>query len=286
MISLTRIRTSNTYQHFVEKKISLLALIIVAIYTLVAILVYFNVIASDWDLSHTGDEYLAPCSQYLFGTDFFGRSVFKKILIGTKVAMNIGLVVALSATTLGVILGCISGYCGGWVDAVILWICNILNTMPNIMLIIAITALFERTQFSIYVALCTTNFVTLCRIIRSEVIRHKVRAYVEAATAIGASHFRKIFIHILPNVIHIAIIQFSLIFQNAIKVEVVIAYLGLGPADMPSWGGMISEARSELLRGCWWQITFATLAMFLIVLAFNLLSDILRDATDPKLKKK
>lgn len=286
MVSLKRISTSNLYQHLVQKKTSLFSLTIVAIYTLIALLVYFNIIASDWHLSHAGDEYLAPCTQYLFGTDFFGRSVFKKILIGTQIAMNIGLVVALSATTLGVILGCIAGYCGGWVDAIVLWICNILNTMPNIMLIIAITALFERTQFSIYIALCTTNFVTLCRIIRSEVIRHKVRVYVESATAIGAGHFRKIFSHILPNVMHIAIIQFSLIFQNAIKVEVVIAYLGLGPSDMPSWGGMISEAKSELLRGCWWQITFATLAMFLIVLAFNLLSDALRDATDPKLKRR
>jgi len=286
MISLKSITKLNFYHYLIKKKVSLVALVIVTTYTFLALLVYCNLLAGDWHVSHAGDEYLAPCFKYLFGTDFLGRSVLKKILIGLSVAMNVGFITAISASMLGVILGCIGGYFGGFIDNFVVWICNILNTMPRVMLIIAIATLFDRTQFSIYLALCMTNFVTLCRLIRAEVMRHKTREYVQAATVIGASHFRKIFIHILPNVIHIAIIQFSLIFQNAIKIEVIISFLGIGAADKPSWGNMINEGKSELLRGCWWQVTFATLAMFGIVLAFNLLSDALRDATDPKLRKR
>ena len=267
-----------------DNKMTFTALLTVVGYTLIALLSYFDLIASDWYHSISGDEYLPPSSSYLFGTDFMGRSVFKKILKGTQVAMNIGFFVALMALVIGMTLGCIAGYFGGLIDSVIVWICNILDAIPSIMLLITISFLFNRGTLAVYVGLCMTNWVSLCRLIRAEVMRHKEQEYIQAATAIGAGHFRKIFIHILPNIQHIAIIRFSLIFQIAIKTEVVLSYLGIGIQDMPSWGCMIDEAKTELMRGCWWQLTFATLAMFFIVLSFNTLSDALRDATDPKLK--
>ena len=131
-----------------------------------------------------------------------------------------------------------------------------------------------------------TTWVTLCRLIRAEVIRHKDREYVQAAAAIGAGSYRRLFKHILPNVLHIVIINFSLQFQIAIKSEVILSYLGLGVQGQPSWGRMIDDAKLELARDVWWQLAAATFAMFLVVLAFNLLSDALRDALDPKLKGK
>lgn len=117
-------------------------------------------------------------------------------------------------------------------------------------------------------------------------MKHKEREYVQAASAIGGGHFRKLFKHILPNVTHIVIINTSLQFQVAIKSEVILSYLGLGVQGEPSWGTMIDDAKLELVRGVWWQLAGATLAMFIIVLAFNLLGDALRDSLDPKLKGK
>ena len=122
--------------------------------------------------------------------------------------------------------------------------------------------------------------------IRGEVLRHKNREYVQAADAIGSSHMRKLFVHILPNVSHIIIINASLLFQRAIKSEVILSFIGVGVNGQPSWGTMISDARLELSRGVWWQLAGATLAMFLVVLAFNILGDGLRDALDPKLRGK
>jgi ABC-type dipeptide/oligopeptide/nickel transport system permease subunit len=118
------------------------------------------------------------------------------------------------------------------------------------------------------------------------VMKHKEREYVHAASAIGGGHFRKLFIHILPNVMHLVIINTSLQFQTAIKSEVILSYLGLGVQGEPSWGTMIDDARQELARGVWWQLAGATFAMFLVVLAFNILGDALRDSLDPKLKGK
>lgn len=116
-------------------------------------------------------------------------------------------------------------------------------------------------------------------------MKHKNREYVQAASAIGAGHKRKLFKHILPNVTHIVIINTSLQFQVAIKSEVILSYLGLGVSGQPSWGTMIDDAKVELARGVWWQLGAATLAMFVIVLAFNILGDALRDSLDPKLKR-
>jgi ABC-type dipeptide/oligopeptide/nickel transport system permease subunit len=117
-------------------------------------------------------------------------------------------------------------------------------------------------------------------------MKHKNREYVQAASAIGAGHMRKLFLHILPNVTHVIIINTSLQFQTAIKSEVILSFIGLGVISEPSWGKMINDAKLELMRDVWWQLLGASVAMFFIVLAFNILGDALRDALDPKLKGK
>jgi len=137
---------------------------------------------------------------------------------------------------------------------------------------------------SIYIALGVTSWISLCRVIRGEFIKHKSREYVVAAESLGASHFSRIFKHILPNVSHFVIIDFSINFMSAIKAEVILSFLGLGVQGQPSWGVMIDDSKLELSRGVWWQLGGATIAMFFVVLAFNLLGDSLRDALDPKIK--
>jgi peptide/nickel transport system permease protein len=128
------------------------------------------------------------------------------------------------------------------------------------------------------------TWTSLCRLIRAEVIKHKERPYVLAARTLGASPLRIMFRHILPNVFHIVIITFSLRFPAAIGTEVFMSFLGIGVQSEPSWGIMISNARLRLWQGMWWEMTFVTLAVFLVVLAFNLVGDALRDALDPRLR--
>lgn len=275
----------DSFRELRKDKISLVALIIILIYTMVAILSAMGLIASDWS-KEVGDSNLAPSMQHFFGTDIFGRSVFLKIIRGTQVAMSVGLATSLIAVPIGVILGALAGYFGGVIDDLITWLYTTFSSIPNIMLLIAITMILGKGLFSVYIALGATSWVNLCRLIRGEVMKHKEREYVLAAEAIGGGHLRKLFVHILPNVTHIVIINTSLQFQVAIKSEVILSYLGLGVQGEPSWGTMIDDAKLELARGVWWQLAGATLAMFIIVLAFNILGDALRDSLDPKLKGK
>jgi ABC-type dipeptide/oligopeptide/nickel transport system permease subunit len=275
----------QAFGRMAKSKVTVIALVIVVGYSLIALLAHWGIVASDWQLE-IGNSYEPPSIRHWFGTDIFGRSVLAKIVKSTEVAMNVGFVVSIIAITIGVVLGAIGGYFGGLVDEFIVWIYSTLAAIPNIMLLISLTFILGKGILAIYIALGMTNWVEICRLIRGEVIRQKDREYVQAATAIGASSFSKLAIHILPNVMHIVIIQFSAIFQSAIKSEVILSYLGLGIQNGPSWGVIINDAKIELMQGVWWQLVFATLAMLLIVLAFNILSDALRDALDPKLRGK
>ena len=275
----------DSFDSIVKDKWALMSLVIVSVYSLVAVLSAMGIVASGW-AQEVGASNLPPSVDHFFGTDIFGRSVLVKVIRGTQVAMSVGLATSLIAIPIGVILGALAGYFGGWVDDLITWLYTTFSSIPNIMLLISITMILGKGLFAVYVALGATSWVTLCRLIRGEVLKHKEREYVQAAGAIGGGHFRKLFIHILPNVSHIIIINTSLQFQVAIKSEVLLSYLGLGVQGEPSWGTMIDDAKLELARGVWWQLAGATLAMFVIVLAFNILGDALRDSLDPKLKGK
>jgi ABC-type dipeptide/oligopeptide/nickel transport system permease subunit len=268
-----------------KEKLSMMALLVIVGYALVALLVHWNILGSSWSVP-VGASYEAPNSQHWLGTDIFGRSVAAKVVKSTAIAMNVGCIVSLIAIVLGVTLGSLAGYFGGIVDEIVVWIYTTLASIPNIMLLISLAFVLGKGKLAIYTALGMTNWIDLCRLVRSEVMRHKDREYVQAATTIGAGHLRKLFRHILPNVFHIVIVQLSAIFQSAIKSEVILSYLGLGIQNSPSWGAMISDAKSEMLAGVWWQLAFSTGAMFFIVLAFNILTDALRDALDPKLRGK
>ena len=265
---------------------ALTSLIIVGIYALTALLSALGFVAADW-AAEVGPSYAAPSLDHWFGLDIFGRSVLAKTIKGTEVAMSVGLVAGLISMVIGVTLGALAGYFGGKVGEVIVWFYTTFSSIPYIILIVAISFIRgEKGLMTVFLALGLTGWVTLCRLIRAEVIRHKNREYVHAAAAIGGGDFRKLFIHILPNVMHIVIINFSLQFQVAIKSEVILSYLGLGVQGRPSWGTMIDDAKLELAREVWWQLGAATLAMMIVVLALNLLGDALRDALDPKLKGK
>lgn len=286
----TQVKASKSlWQHafstIIKDKLALVSLIIVAFYFLVALLTFLGVIASDWGLE-IGPSYAPPSADYIFGTDIFGRSVFLKMVKGAETAVAIGLATSFISLIIGTSLGAVAGYFGGLIDEVVVWFYTTFSSIPFIMLLVAIAFIMGKGTTTVFISLGVTSWVGLCRIVRGEVMKHKDREYSQAANALGAGHMRKIFKHILPNISHVLIINFSLTFEAAIKSEVILSYLGLGVQGRPSWGTMIDDSKLELARGVWWQLGAATLAMFFIVLAFNILGDALRDALDPKLKGK
>jgi peptide/nickel transport system permease protein len=269
-----------------KDRLAIVCIFIVVFYSIVALLAKLGMIATPWD-TVVGPSYAPPSLDKMelwFGTDIFGRSVFYKCIHGTRIAMSVGLVSSLISIPIGVVLGALAGYFGGWIDEAVVWFYTTLSSIPSIMLLIAITFLLGKGLGAIYVALGVTAWVSLCRVIRGEFIKHKSREYVVAAESLGATHFSRVFKHILPNVSHFIIINLSINFMSAIKSEVILSFLGLGVQGQPSWGVMIDDAKLELARGVWWQLAGATVAMFFVVLAFNILGDSLRDALDPKIK--
>ncbi|MCF8058604.1 MAG: ABC transporter permease [Bacteriovoracaceae bacterium] len=275
----------HAWDSLISDRTTVIAMSIVLIYSVVALLSTTGLIVSDWS-KEVGPSYAPPSSEFLFGLDIFGRSVFAKTIKATEIAMSVGLVTGVLTVLIGVTLGSLAGYYGGKVDEVLVWFYTTVSSVPGIMLLISIAFIVGKGILAVYLSLGLTSWTGLFRLIRGEFIRHKDREYVQAATAIGGGDFRKIFKHILPNVFHIVIINFSLQFQFAIKSEVILSYLGLGVQGVPSWGTMINDAKLELARGNWWQLAAATAAMMVVVLAFNILGDSLRDALDPKLKGK
>lgn len=277
---------ADAWRRFKRDRFSLVCLGVICLYSLVALLTQFGLLATPWDAT-VGAAYAPPSFDSIatiFGTDIFGRSVFYKTLHGARVAMSVGLVSTLISTPIGVILGAAAGYYGGLIDEAVVWFYTVLSTIPQIMLLIAIALVVGKGLTAIYVALGVTSWIGLCRVIRGEFLKHKDRDYVLAADSLGASHFSKIFKHILPNTMHFVIINVSIQFMSAIKSEVILSFLGLGVQGQPSWGVMIDDAKMELARGVWWQLAAATVAMFFVVLAFNMIGDTLRDALDPKIK--
>ncbi len=225
-----------------------------------------------------------PSWAHLFGTDDFGRDVMSRVAYGTRIAIGVGLITGVIATLIGGTLGAIAGWYGKAVDDVIVWLYSTVASIPGILLIIGLSFVIGEGTHAVIIAMGCTYWVGVCRIVRGEVLKLKGNDYVLAARALGLSDGRIIFQHVMPNVMHLVIISFTLLFVQAIKAEVVISFLGVGVVDLPSWGLMIQDATAELTKGHWWQMAFTSLALFAIVLAFQVFGDALRDALDPRLR--
>lgn len=241
-----------------------------------------------------------------FGLDFMGRSIFWRLMYGTRVALTVALLASLIEISIGFSLGAMAGYFGGKIDAFVVWLFSTVSSVPWILLMISFAYVlkgltipapwekwFDATADgavsltgvpSIVLALGLTTWVGLCRLIRGEVLKHRDRDYVVAARSVGVGNARIISRHILPNVFHLVIINFALGLAGFVQAEVVLSFLGLGVTDVPSWGRMIDDAKLELLKGVWWPLLFSTTAIFIFSLAVNIFGDALRDALDPRLR--
>lgn len=218
----------------------------------------------------------------LLGTDVLGRSVFYRVLSGTQTAMTIGFLTTLLVIPFGTAMGLAAGYFGGKVDAFITWLYSVVVSIPDILLITAISYSLGRGVTSMCVALAATSWVGIMRLVRGEVLKHKEREYVLAARMLGAGSTRIMFGEILPNVLHVGIVTSSLVLLGAVKFEVILTYLGLGVQDGASWGLLISGASQELTNGIWWPLAGTVTAMFLLIYSLSVIGDALRDALDPR----
>jgi peptide/nickel transport system permease protein len=235
---------------------------------------------------HPSRQHAHKLATLPFGADKWGHDVIKKTIKGGETSIVVGLVAALVAVSLGTVFGAFSGFYGGLVDDVFNWFYSIFTSIPSILMILTVAAVLQqRGVTTIVLILGLTGWTGPYRLMRAEYIKHKAREYVMAADAIGASSWRKMFSHIFPNVSHVALVQMSILVVGFIKAEVILSFLGFGvPVGVVSWGSMLNEAQNELILGKWWQLTAAATAMALLVTAFSLFADALRDALDPKLK--
>jgi peptide/nickel transport system permease protein len=224
-------------------------------------------------------------SSHLFGTNKLGEDVLYNALKGVRTAFIIGIVPLAIAAVFAIILGLLAGYYGGWVDDTIQYVYQVLSSIPGILLLIAMLMVMDRGLWQLCVALGVTSWVGLCRLIRGETLKVKGMEYVEAARALGANDARLLFRQILPNVMYLVIIELTLDFSGLVMSETVLTFIGVGAEPgTGSWGRMIMMADQELPSGVWWNITAASAFLFVLVLAFNLFADALRDALDPKLR--
>lgn len=262
----------------------------------VMILSFFVIAVSVW-LFETPLNYKATVGGYhqpptlsegvwlSWGTDALGRSVLKKLLLGIKMSVFFGLIVAFGTVVLGVFFGVLSGFFGAWIDLIITWLFTTLSAIPGILMLLAIMFLFGKGFWTAVAALVFMSWVGLCRMLRGEVIKEKTRDYVLAAKCIGARQTRMLIHHVLPNVSHYIWIYFALYFIGAVKAEIILAFLGFEFTDTVSWGIIISEARGELLKGVWWPLAGATVLIGGLLLSLYICADWLRDRFDPKMRE-
>ncbi len=221
------------------------------------------------------------------GTDRQGRSIMVRSLYSAKIAIQVGAIVALVSVIFGATLGSAAAFYGGWIDHAVIWLYSSLSSLPQLVLLAVLSFMFigspfEKTLLPVYAAFCLTFWIGPCRVIRGEVLKIRQLEYAQAATAIGFDRPYILLRHIMPNTAHLMFINFSLLFIGAIKSEVILTFLGLGIKEGSSWGIMISQSQPEVVNGFFWQIGAATVFMLVLVLAFNVVSDALQDAFDPK----
>lgn len=235
-----------------------------------------------------GEVRLAPPSApHIMGTDLYGRDIFSRILHGARISLQIGIFATIVSLLVGVPLGALAGYYGGFTDDAISWLINVIFAFPFFLFIIAVVAVFQNPSMSvIYLAIGLVNWVGIARVTRAQFISLREREFVEAARALGLPDRRIIFGHILPNALAPVIVQATMGIGGIIMIEAGLAFLGFGAQPpTPSWGLMISDGQRYLGIGKWWWAVFPGLAITYTVLAFNFLGDGLRDALDARLKR-
>lgn len=227
---------------------------------------------------------MSPNRLHLLGTDDQGRDVLSRMIFGARISLSVGFVAVSIYIAIGIIVGAVAGYYGGWIDIVISRIIEVMLCFPTFFLILAILAFVGPSIYNIMIVIGLTSWTGIARLVRGEFLRLKDQDYVAAARVSGASDRRIIFRHLLPNALAPVLVSASFGVASAILIESSLSFLGFGvPPYVPSWGGILSASR-EYMDVAWWMTIIPGVAIFLTITAYNLVGEGLRDAIDPRMK--
>jgi len=270
---------------FKKNKITLVAAFVLVLLALMAIFAPF-VAPHDPYVMNSGRELEQPSSDFLLGTDVFGRCVLSRIIFGARISLIVGFVPTIISMTIGVIFGLISGFFGGKVDFVIMRFTDMVMALPGLLITLLIIYIFERpNMFLLFIAMSIASWPGTARIIRSQVLAFREKEFIEAARSVGVKRFKIMFRHILPNCLPTLVVIFTLAVPGMIMTESGLSFLGLGlPPPTASWGSLINTLRGHIFR-----IPISALSpgvfILLTTMSFNFLGDGLRDAVDPSMKE-
>ncbi|HEY7034063.1 MAG TPA: ABC transporter permease [Thermomicrobiales bacterium] len=227
---------------------------------------------------------LGPSWDHLMGTDELGRDTFSRIIYGSRVSLQVGVIAVCVALVVGGCMGVVAGYAGGWVDNWLMRVVDIMFAFPGLVLAIVIAGLLGASRTNAMIAIGVIYAPAFARVIRGSVLSVMGEPYVEAGRVAGANHWRLVRHHVLPNIVAPLIVMATIYLSSAILAEAALSFLGLGtqPPE-PSWGGMLNLARTYMERAPWMAV-FPGLAIMIVVLGFNFLGDGLRDVLDPRLR--
>jgi dipeptide transport system permease protein len=280
----------ENWHYFLGNRGAVLGLIVLGLMVLLA--VFAPLIAPHDPTIQYRDALLVPPAwtangrpEFLLGTDPLGRDILSRMIFGARYSLVIGLVVVTLALVTGILVGLIAGYFGGWVDALIMRVMDIILAFPSLLLALVLVAIIGPGLFNAMLAIAVVLQPHFARLTRGAVMAEKNREYVTSAKVAGANHLRLMLVTILPNCLGPLIVQATLSFSNAILDAAALGFLGMGAQPpTPEWGTMLAEAR-EFITSAWWVVTMPGLAILITVLAINLIGDGLRDTLDPKLKR-
>lgn len=265
-----------------QNKLAAFSAIVIILIILAA--VFAPVLTPYGEAEICGKKLEAPSTAHILGTDTIGRDVLTRILFGARVSMTIGILPTIISLAIGIVMGLLSGYCGGWIDAVIMRFADIMLAFPSLLLAMVVTYMLGKSTLTIFIALALVEWASVARVVRSHTLSLKKTEYVEAARSIGVRGVVIMLRHILPNCIPSLIVLFTLNVPSSILSESSLSFLGVGvQPPAASWGTMVSDARKIWMAAPWTALA-PSIAIMIVVLAFNFLGDGLRDVLDPYMK--
>jgi ABC-type dipeptide/oligopeptide/nickel transport system permease subunit len=228
-----------------------------------------------------GSELAAPSARFLLGTDNLGRDILSRLIFGTQVSLTVGMIAVALSASIGVASGLLSGYTGGWLDALVMRVWDAVFAIPALLLGLMLAAAFQPSVTTVAVTLGLATAPTFARLARAGILTEQPKEYVCAARVLGATHMRVLLRHILPNVAGPLLVQVGLTMATAVLLEAGLSFLGLGvQPPQPSWGSMLAESREYLRQAPWFGL-FPGVSVILLVLALSAVSDTVRDVLDP-----